>query len=111
MQIPNRFKKIIILVLIFYFLILMQASFLVHFSILGIVPNLVFIFVIFINILNFAQWQKFYSAIVGGFYLDIFSLSNPFGFFGFYTLTLIACYFFIKIILEKYVRFSFLQKK
>lgn len=99
-------KKIIFFIFIFYLLTLIQASFLVHFSVRGFVLNLVFITVILINLLNLPRWQKLSSVIMGGFFLDVFSLDNAIGFFGFYTLILVACYFLLKIVSEKYVRFS-----
>ena len=103
-------KKIIFFILIFYILTLIQASFLVHFKVLGIIPNFVLITVIFINIFNSSQWQKISSAVIGGFYLDIFSLSNMGGFFGFWTLILLGFSLFLKIILKKYVRFPVARK-
>ncbi|MDP2967021.1 MAG: rod shape-determining protein MreD [bacterium] len=103
-------KKIIFFILIFYILTLIQTSFLVHFNILGITPNLVLIAVIFINIFNSSQWQKISSAIIGGFYLDIFSLNNVGGFFGFYTLILLGFSLLLKIILEKYVRIPVIRQ-
>jgi len=104
-------KKIIFFIFIFYILTLIQTSFLVHFNISGITPNLVLMAVIFINIFNSSQWQKISSAVIGGFFLDIFSLANGLaGFFGFYTLILTGFSFFLKIILERYVRFPVVQK-
>lgn len=103
-------KKILFFILIFYILTLIQTSFLVHFNVSGMIPNLVLITVIFINIFNSSQWQKISSAVIGGFYLDIFSLNNIGGFFGFYTLILTGFSFFLKIILERYVRFPIIRQ-
>ncbi len=99
-------KKIISLILIFYFLTLFQISFLAHFIILGITPNLVLITVVIINLFRFPQWQKIFAAFIGGIYLDIFSISNPFGFFGFYTFILLIFTFSLRFIFKRYVRFS-----
>lgn len=97
-------KKIVFLLIIFYFLILLQTSFLVHFSFWGIVPNLVFIALIFINLFEKPEKKLgIIAGLLGGFYLDIFSLSFQ-GFFGFYTLISLATSLFIKFILRKHVR-------
>jgi len=104
-------RRIAFLIIVFYFLSLIQTSFLAHFSLWGVVPNLVFIIAVFINFFNFPQYQKLFSAFIAGLYLDIFSLSNTFGFFGFYTLLLLGSYFILKIISEKYVRFYAVSKK
>jgi rod shape-determining protein MreD len=103
-------KRILAIILIIYFLALVQTSFLLHFGTFTTVLNLVFIFVLIINFLNFPFWQKMLVAAIGGFYLDIFSLSVPFGFFGFYTLSLIIGCFLLRIFLKKYVRISFFQE-
>lgn len=94
-------KKILILVIFFYILVLIQTSFLIHFNIRGITPNLILISVILINL--FAKPQNYsglFSAIFGGFFLDIFS-ERPIG-FSILILMLIAI--LIKVILKKYVR-------
>ena len=95
-------KKILILILPFYFLALLQSSFLIHFNISGIIPNFILLAVILINFFtptpNFGVGVG--SAFIGGFFLDIFS-SSP---IGFNVLILVALAFFIKIILKRYVR-------
>jgi len=76
-------KNILISILILYFLVLLQTSFFVHFNLWGIVPNFVIILVI---LWNFFEKEKsflslgFLIALIGGFFLDIFS-SWPFGFY------------------------------
>lgn len=103
-------KKIIILILFFYFLILFQTSFLVHFNWQGIVPNFVLIALIFINLFEKPEKKLgIVAGFLGGFYLDIFSLSFQ-GFFGFYTLISLAISLFIKFILRKHVRFPVIKK-
>ncbi len=103
-------KKTLFFILIFYILTLIQTAFLVHFNVSGITPNFVLITVIFINLFSPSHWQKAFSAVIGGFYLDIFSLNNAGGFFGFYTLILLGLSLFLKIILGKYVRLPVIQK-
>jgi rod shape-determining protein MreD len=103
-------KKIIFLIFLFYFLVLIQTSFLIHFSFRGIVPNFVLIAVIFINFFEKPEKRLgLISALLGGFYLDIFSLSFPV-FFGFSTLTFLAISFFIKFILRRYVSLPSIKK-
>lgn len=94
-------KKILILILIFYILTLLQTSFLVHFNILGIVPNFVLIGVLFLNFLENSQKKDgIFAAFAGGFFLDVFSEN----FIGFYILILVGLAIFIKIILKKYIQ-------
>ena len=86
-------KKILILIIIFYFLALIQTSFLIHFNILGTVPNLILILVC---LLSFFEKPKEYwgifGALLGGFFLDIFSNS----FMGLAIISLLIVSFFIK---------------
>lgn len=94
-------KKIIFLIPLFYFLVLIQTSFLVHFKIFGIVPNLVLITVIFIALLEKPKEKlSITSAFIGGFFLDIFSEN----FIGFYLLICLTIVLFIKFILKKHVQ-------
>ena len=103
-------KKTLLLLLFFYFLALFQTSFLVHFNWQGIVPNLVLVALIFINLFEKPEKKLgIVSGLLGGFYLDIFSLSFQ-GFFGFYTLIALAISLFIKFILRKHVRFPVIKK-
>ena len=64
-----------VIILLFYFLALLQNSFFTHFNLLGAVPNLVFI--LFFLLVFFEKKKKNYLivplAIVAGFFLDIFS--------------------------------------
>ncbi len=104
-------KKIIFFIFFFYFLALIQTSFLAHLKILGIVPNLVLIVIILINIFTpYHQWQGIGLSLLGGFYLDVFSLSywgpNYICFFGFYTLISLLIALFIKFIFKRHVQFS-----
>ncbi len=94
-------KKILISIIVFYFLVLIQTSFLVHFTVFDAVPNLVLISVI---IWNFLEKRKNYfgviNGLIGGFFLDIFSGR----FIGFYILILAGLAIFIKLIFKRYVR-------
>ena len=58
----------------------------------------------------FSPQEKISSAIIGGFCLDVFSLNNAGGFFGFYTLVLVGFSLLLKIILERYVRIPIIRK-
>jgi rod shape-determining protein MreD len=103
-------KKIIFLVFFFYLLALIQTSFLIHFNLSGIVPNFVLITIFFINLFERPEKKLgIVSAFLGGFYLDIFSLSFS-GFFGFYTLISLALSLFIKFILRKHVSLPSIKK-
>jgi len=97
-------KNIILLILVFYILILIQTSFLVHFNIFsGEFREFIPIFIIVVLINLFESRTKFlgiFSGILGGFFLDIFSGS----FFGFYTVIFLGISLFIKFVLKKYVQ-------
>lgn len=94
-------RNFLIIILFFYILILFQISFLIHFNVGGIIPNLIVIGVIFWNLFESPQ-KKFgiLSAIVGGFFLDIFS-QRP---IGFHIAFLMVLAIFLKFIFKKYVR-------
>lgn len=93
--------KTIILILFFYILVLLQTSFLAHFNIFGIIPNLVLISVIFLNLFTpHYKWEGISAAFFGGFFLDVFS-SQP---IGWNVFLLVGLAIFIKVILRKYVR-------
>ncbi len=104
------FKKAIFITFLFYILVLIQTSFLVHFSVLGIVPNFILIAVIFINLFERPERKLgIFSSFVGGIYLDIFSLNSS-EFFGFYTLISLTLSLFIKFILRKYVQIPIIKR-
>ncbi|MBL7142414.1 MAG: hypothetical protein ISS83_02045 [Candidatus Pacebacteria bacterium] len=103
-------KRILFFIFFFYLLILIQTSFLVHFNIWGIMPNLVLLAVILINVFGPGRESAIISSVVGGLYLDIFSLSGFLGFFGSYTLILILFSLFLKIVLKQYVRIPIIKK-
>lgn len=95
-------KKLLIITVLFYFLALLQTSFLVHFDIKGMVPNFILLSVILINLFE-SQREKtgIFAAFIGGFFLDIWSVNV----FGMEILILLACAIFIKLIIKRYVRF------
>jgi len=94
-------KRTLISLVLFYFLVLVQGSFLIHFSVFGFVPNFVLILVIVINLFASPKnWWGLASALIGGFFLDIFSAS----FLGFNLLILLAISLFLKMFLRKYVQ-------
>lgn len=105
--------KISVLILFSYFLILFQNSFLIHFNIFGVFPNLILILVCLLSFFsaqglargeyasgvgpasggeNPHQYFGLIPVIAAGFFLDIFSDS----FFGISAIFLIVIYFFIK---------------
>jgi len=100
-------KKILISIVIFYILVLLQASFLVHFSVWGIVPNLILIAIIFWNFFEKKKsYLGLYNALIGGFFLDIFSNK----FIGFYILISLTLAIIIKLIFRKHVQIPFSKK-
>lgn len=90
-------KKVLILILLFYFLIIFQESFLSHFTLFGGTCNLILISV-FLLIFFEENWGSGNSGILcgflGGTILDLFS-AIPFGVFAL-NLTLTS-FFFKKI--------------
>jgi len=99
-----KYKTFLLSIVVLYFLTLFQTSFLVHFRILGYVPNLVLFFVVIWNFLeNEKNSTGVFVSLVGGFFLDIFSNH----FIGFNILILVLVSLAIKLILKKYVGFSF----
>lgn len=90
-------KNIIFFILFFYFLIIFQSSFLVHFTVAGIVPNLILISVIIFNFFEKPRKNTgFLIAAIGGFYLDLYS-GFPMGVFIF---SLVLLTFLIKKIFK-----------
>lgn len=102
-------RKIIFFAVIFYILTLLQTSFLVNFSVSGFLPNFVLVAVVFINLFSSSVRDKILSALMGGFYLDVFLLGGGW-FFGFYILVMLGLFIVLKIISEKYVRFPVVKR-
>lgn len=93
-------KEALFLLILFYFLILLQTSFLVQFNVFGVIPNFILILVIFINLFEKPKsYSGVFAGFVGGLFLDIFSS----GIIGFHLLILLGIAIFIKLILRKYV--------
>ena len=94
--------KILGLVIFFWFLALVEASFLIHFSIFDSIPNLILLSVIVINLFEKRENKTgIFAGAIGGFFLDIWSSA----FFGLQILILTGIAFFIKLIIKKYVWF------
>lgn len=91
-------KKVILVALGFYLLILLQSSFFVHFS--NYALNLVLIAVVLINFFE-EQKESFgvVSALIAGFLLDIFFSS----YIGYWVLICFLISIFIKLIFKRYV--------
>lgn len=99
--------KIIISIIIFYFLALFQSSFLVHFNIFSWTPNIILIIVVTLGIIESSKkYFAIWVALIGGFFLDIFSVR----FFGFNILMLVLICLFFKFIFKYYARVPFLEK-
>ncbi|TKJ18844.1 MAG: rod shape-determining protein MreD [Promethearchaeota archaeon Loki_b32] len=91
-------KKIVFVIIGFYFLVLLQSSFFVHFS--NYVPNFVLIAVVLINLFE-KQKNNFgiISSLIGGFFLDVFFSS----YIGYYVLISFFISIFMKFIFKRYV--------
>lgn len=115
-------KKILVIIILFYILVLFQTSFLVHFDIFSgklISYSLILVPIILIsiftpldskhltrlnnrkaNLTGLASRYDLIAAFSAGFFLDIFSGK----FIGFHILILVGLVIFIKFILQKYVQ-------
>ncbi|MGB9743485.1 MAG: hypothetical protein ACPLW9_02100 [Minisyncoccales bacterium] len=96
-------RQIIFYFLFFYFLVLLQTSFLIYFHLHHPFFNLALITVIILNLFGSFR-TKIISALSAGFFLDIFSLGQTGFFFGFYFLSLLALAFFLEFVFKKYIR-------
>jgi len=91
-------RKIILIFLLFYLLVLIESSFL---GSIGLNLYLIFIAVFLMNVLEHPQDSYgVFGAFAGGFFLDVFSKK----FIGFYTLILLFLSILLKFFLRKYVR-------
>jgi len=96
-------KKAILAFIIFGFLVLLETSFFVHFKFLN---TFSFIFILIILVLiNLFEKEKetlgIYSALIGGFFLDLFSEKI----FGFWLILCFLISFFVKFFVKRYVSF------
>lgn len=70
-------RKILVITILFFLLVLVQNSFFAHFKLFGAVPNLVF--VLFFLLAFFkgkaVSYSVIFYAVVAGFFLDIFSFT------------------------------------
>jgi len=96
--------KAILSIFVFYFLALIQTSFMPHLAIYGVVFNLVLFIVILWNIFeNSDNYFGLYQAIIGGFFLDIFSSH----FIGYNIIILLLIAILLKFFFKRYVRVPF----
>jgi rod shape-determining protein MreD len=106
-------KNIILFIFLSWFLVLAQASFLVHFNVFSGVlgfwtPNLVLIAVVLVNFFEKPEKNSgILAAFIGGFFLDVFSGN----FFGFFTLISLGLAVFFKLILKNYLQLEFFSKR
>jgi rod shape-determining protein MreD len=97
-------RKVLIFSLFFYILALAQTSFLFHFNLFGIVPNLILISVVLVNFLEKKEKNAgLIIAIAGGFFLDIFSFLS----LGMSITLLLLVALFIKKIIKSLVEDNF----
>ncbi|MCP6726714.1 MAG: hypothetical protein KJI69_01570 [Patescibacteria group bacterium] len=99
--------KNFLIFILFLILIIFQTTFLVHISIFGIVPNLIFGFIFLYAFFEASgDIKSFWYAIVGGVLLDIFSGY----FFGFWVILLLGIVLLVKFVIKSYVRPPILQR-
>jgi len=90
-------KKFLFLFLFFFFLVIFQASFFNHFSLWGVTPNFVLIFLVLFNFLeNSRKNSGLLFAGFSGILLDFFSGLQ----FGVYFLTFI----FLALLIKKFLK-------
>ncbi len=97
-------KTVLPAIIALYFLTLFQTSFLVHYQIAGYTLNLVLVFIILWNLME--DWKSLrgiFLSLSGGLFLDIFSSHI----IGFNVLILVLISLAVKVILKRYVGFSF----
>ena len=96
-------KKVLIIFIGFYFVLLLQNSFFPFFSVIGTIPNFIFILAILINIFERPRGKLgLLSSVIGGFFLDIYSVLP----IGIYLVILLSISILIKIVLKKYFEFQ-----
>ncbi|MEA3453097.1 MAG: hypothetical protein U9Q96_02045 [Patescibacteria group bacterium] len=87
--------NIIFSLILFYFLALVQTSFLVHYEIRGSLLNIVFLLIILFNFFDENENKLgLVVGITGGFYLDVFCSSYP----GLFTLLGIAIALLVRML-------------
>ena len=92
--------KAVIFVIIFYFLALLQVSFLGYFGLGGFGLNLLLIGVVLINLFFPDPYLGFLSALTGGFFWDVFSSQI----FGFHVLILVGIAALVNFVFKRYVQ-------
>lgn len=97
-------RKTLFIVVFFYFLVLFQTGFLSAFNFSNPALNMIIISVIIINLFGRDPRTGIVSALIGGFYMDIFHFGSDL-FFGFFILVFLISALLIKFILNKNVRF------
>lgn len=98
--------KVLISTMVLYFLVLVQTSFLVHFTVFDMVPNFVLAIVILWNIFEDKSASSgLYIAIIAGFLLDIFSNRI----IGFNIIIMLTIAIFLKVVFKNYVQIPFFK--
>lgn len=100
-------KKILISIIILYFLALLETSFFVHFNVFKWIPNILLIYVVIFNVIESPKkYGGSYVAVIAGFISDIFSSS----FIGYNIIIFLATSLLLKFIFNRYVRVSLFEK-
>jgi len=100
-------KKVLISIIILYFLTLLETSFLVHFNVFKWIPNIILIYVVIFNIIeNPKKYGGVYISFIAGLLLDIFSAN----FIGFHIIIFLIISLSLKLAFSRYVRIPFFEK-
>lgn len=100
-------KRILISIIILYFLVLLETSFFIHFNIFKWIPTTLLLYTIIFNIIESPKkYGGIYISFIAGFLLDIFS-SN---FIGYNILLFLAVSLLLKFVFSRYVRIPFSEK-
>ncbi len=100
-------KKVLISIIILYFLALLETSFFVHFNLFKWIPNTLLLYIIIFNIFeNPKKYGGIYASFIAGFFLDIFSS----GFIGFHIIIYLAVALFLKFVFRHYVKVPSFEK-
>ncbi len=108
MEYLKLFKNFIFFAVIFYILVILKT---VLFDLSIIILVLTLILFILINMINFSKEEKIFASFILGFYLDVFSLNDKAGFFGFFMIILLSLCFLFNFVFDKYIRINVVQKR
>jgi hypothetical protein len=105
------FKNILLLIIIFYFLTVLQISFLPNFTVGRVGLNLLLLAVVALNLLEKTEGLTgIAAALIAGFFLDLSSIAEKTLFFGFYTAISLLLALLVKWVVRSYVKVPHLKR-